>query len=1240
MIAVFLPPYAFRGVSAPYLWVFYRFLKVHDERIIFIVGEEYLPEHTNEQTAARWEFLESSQERLGYTIPTSEDISRHDVNFLSPKLFNELLSNNNGNPNATFKELLTQQIPALTSEIESILGNYKETIESVITWCNCPSLSAAASAFGIPVIHLELGPLRDPDYRSTMYVDFSGVNGNTEAQARYESLEEPINTTVSTRQLLDYFLTEKATKPAEAVDEQNLKVGVVLQVEDDSNLVAFGKSFDNRSALSYAQLNFPVNEVLVRSHPGSLFQVKPCDFAVDESENSVKFIEKCKTLLTINSSVGLEALLQSKTVEILGECSYKFIIEAESAKEQTDRLTFYLFAYLVPAGLAFDFNYIRFRIRSKNESDIVKYHLSHYSSDKSILERKESLKDMIEAEVHTQQITNLNKTIDERNKIIDERNKTVDELNKTVENLNKIIELRAADLNTLKQKVVSTEQQTVQLSSVIRQENKELEKQLQDALQNLKAVERLLFISQAHVDGLLKSTSWSITRPLRVIRNQLYRMHQLKKALSIARLHFGSPAVLGKKAFTIYRREGFSGVRARVRHLLEGSSALPTQSPVYRERSESREIHRHTSSVDIIVCVHNALADVKNCLESINCYTLPPFRLIIVDDGSAAETQEFLSDYAKKQGCVIHRNEIAGGYTKAANCGLRLSDAEYSVLLNSDTIVTPYWLERLLDCANSDSTIGIVGPLSNTASWQSVPEIFDANGDWTDNPLPKGLTIQEYADEVARESLRIYPKVGFINGFCFLIKRSLMTEIGIFDEEVFGRGYGEENDFCLRAAKAGWQLAIADDAYVYHAQSKSYSHERRMELSKAAGVNLANKHGQAIIDQQLNITANHPALEYIRKRTSLIEEKMETRKSLESFQGKRLLFVLPARTAGGGGNIILLEAAKLIANGVDAHIVNLRSNKEIFEANHPYNKVPVHYIYTPEELSEISQHFDAVIATLYLTVEWILPLVEQDSTQTFAYYIQDFEPDFFTEGSTEYIRAWNSYTLIDQMKLVTKTEWNRDILKQRLGVDCKVIGADFDDKEFRPDSTCRINSQSLTITAMVRPATPRRSPELTMRVLSRLKSTFGNSITIKTFGAEQSDPAYQDLSNDFQHECLGELNAAQVSHLLRTTDVFLDYSEFQAMGLTAMEAASSGAVNVGPINGGLSEVIIDSETGILVDTREEEMCFTKTCEIIRDAQRRINIGKKSLDITKYYPEQAALKLMTSLFNDDHAGVQR
>lgn len=1238
MIAAFLPPYAFRGVPAPYLWVFYKLLTVADEKIMFIIGEEYLPDRTNNTAADRWEFLESSQERLGYTIPTNDVVSKHDLRLLSPGLFNKLLLNNNGNPSATFEQLLTKSIPDLTSEIEDFLQSTTETVESIITWCNCPSLLTAAQRFDIPVLHLELGPLRYPDYQPTMYVDFSGVNGNTEARRRYESLETPINTKLSARELFNYFSTVQQLPSPESYNGKKFEAGVVFQVEDDSNLIAFGNGFDNRAVLSYAQLNAPSSALLVRSHPGSLFQVKPNGFAVDDSDNSIDFIQKCKSIITINSSVGLEAILQSKPVTVLGECSYKFIAEANSTKEQADRLVFYLFSYLVPAKLGFDFSYLRFRIRCKDEAQIINYHISAFSPNIQFSTSKESIKDMIETEVSAKRIDTLQKNLDERNQV-------VEILNKKLLELNGVIESHASDLRDTKQDLITANQKSSEISLALGKENEELGRQLKTTLhdlktaqQDLKAAERLLFISESRVDGLLASSSWRLTRPLRAVRNQLFRVSQLGKALSIARLHFGSPATLTKKAISIYRREGIRGLRARVRHLLE-SSTVPNVAPSHIERSKSREIQRHTSSVDIIVCVHNALADVKNCLESINCYTLPPFRLIVVDDGSSKETQDFLADYAKKQGCVLHRNNIAGGYTKAANCGLKISDADFSVLLNSDTIVTPYWLERMLACVNSNDRIGIVGPLSNTASWQSVPEIFDVNGDWTDNPLPPGLTIQSYADEIAKESLQIYPKVGFINGFCFLIKRELITEIGIFDEDVFGRGYGEENDFCLRAAKANWQLAIADDAYVYHAQSKSYSHERRMELSKAAGVNLANKHGQVIIDQQLNITANHPALEYIRQRTSLIIEKMETRKSLQFFQGKRVLFVLPARTAGGGGNIVLLEASKLIENGVDAQIVNLRSNKEIFEANHPNNNVPVHYITTPSALMDISKHFDAVIATLYLTVEWLLPLSKLDNKQTLAYYIQDFEPDFFPDGSTEYVRAWNSYTLIDEMKLVTKTEWNRKILKERLNIECSLIGADFDDSEFRPDAISRKNNQSLVIAAMVRPATPRRSPDLTMRILSRLKSTFGSLITIKTFGAAASSSEYQNLSNGFEHECLGELNSAEVSRLLRTTDVFLDYSAFQAMGLTAMEAAASGAVNVGPINGGLSEVIVEQETGVLVDTLDEEVCFAKTCEIIRDAQRRITIGKNSLGITKYYPEKVALNLMSVLFNSDTSEVQ-
>ncbi len=150
-------------------------------------------------------------------------------------------------------------------------------------------------------------------------------------------------------------------------------------------------------------------------------------------------------------------------------------------------------------------------------------------------------------------------------------------------------------------------------------------------------------------------------------------------------------------------------------------------------------VQPHQVSVDIIVCVHDALTDVQGCLEFIIRYTTPPYNLILVDDGSTQPTREYLDDFAFSQAALLLRNEQARGYTRAANQGLHASSANYVILLNSDTMVTPLWLDRLIACGELDPHIGLVGPLSNTASWQSIPEIYNAEGDWAENPLPEGF---------------------------------------------------------------------------------------------------------------------------------------------------------------------------------------------------------------------------------------------------------------------------------------------------------------------------------------------------------------------------------------------------------------------------------------------------------------------------------------------------------------------
>ena len=739
------------------------------------------------------------------------------------------------------------------------------------------------------------------------------------------------------------------------------------------------------------------------------------------------------------------------------------------------------------------------------------------------------------------------------------------------------------------------------------------------------------------INALLSSTSWRVTKSLRFCGSQVLRVKLFYRAFTLASHHTGNHKKTFIKAMEILKKEGVRGVRSRIRCLLECDlfQPLSKNSLNLSCKQTSKEVFRHLQSVDIIVCVHNALDDVTRCLESIIRNTYPPYHIIIVDDGSDQETKEYLERFVIGQPATLIRNTAATGYTKAANMGMRASHGDFVLLLNSDTIVPPRWLDRLIQCANTSEQIGIVGPLSNTASWQSVPLIMGANGDWADNPLPLGWSVYDYANEVARLSPRIYPRVGFLNGFCLLIKRKLINDLGVFDEKIFGRGYGEENDYCLRAIEKRWQLAVADDCYIYHAQSKSYSHEKRTELAKLAGDALAIKHGCSRIAHHLAMTQPHPALHYMRQRCTDIEKLSSLRAEAQRrFEGRRVLFLLPAKSAGGGGNIVLLEAACMRAFGVDAWVANLEMHRPLFEHSYPEQQVPVLYLHRPEDLPKVALDFDAVIATLYLTVFWMEPLAALTRGPTLGYYIQDYEPDFFAEGSSNYQTALASYTAIPDLRLFTKTNWNQQTLHNKLELMASVIGPSLDIDRFHPAPIIRSAGGAIKILAMVRPGTPRRAPEATMRVLERLAQHFGDRIQITIFGV---DPGSLELSTDsdnFVYGNLGEINARGVAAALAAADVFVDCSVFQAMGLTAMEAMASGVAVVGPVNGGLQEIIVDGHNGILVDTNHEENIVDAVSRLITDNELRARIQRNALEVLRYSPVVSSCKILDCLFLQD------
>ena len=249
--------------------------------------------------------------------------------------------------------------------------------------------------------------------------------------------------------------------------------------------------------------------------------------------------------------------------------------------------------------------------------------------------------------------------------------------------------------------------------------------------------------------------------------------------------------------------------------------------------------------VDIIIPIYNAIDDLKICLESIYKNTdLTKHRLVLVNDKSPDEKMKPFLDAQVRENVIVIHNEVNKGFSNNINIGMSQSDENDVILLNSDTVVTANWVEKMLECAYSSKEIGTVTPLSNNATLCSVPIDYD------ENQLPEGMSIDQMAELVEKCSLRKYPRISVAHGFCMMVKRDVIRTIGNFDAETFGRGYGEENDFCNRAEQMGFINVMCDDTYIYHSGTKSFVSKEKEEYMR--------QHEKILIDRyQKQMTNNH-----------------------------------------------------------------------------------------------------------------------------------------------------------------------------------------------------------------------------------------------------------------------------------------------------------------------------------------------------------------------------------------------
>jgi GT2 family glycosyltransferase len=223
--------------------------------------------------------------------------------------------------------------------------------------------------------------------------------------------------------------------------------------------------------------------------------------------------------------------------------------------------------------------------------------------------------------------------------------------------------------------------------------------------------------------------------------------------------------------------------------------------------------------VDVIVPVYKGYDETVACINSVlSTKNKTPSQLIVINDLSPDGRLAFKLQAMSKEGLfTLIENPKNLGFVATANIGLGLHKDRHAVLLNSDTEVYGNWLDRLVNAANKDNNIATVTPFSNNATICSFPEFNQ------DNQINSDVSAKKLDDLFSKLNHEKSVDLPTAVGFCMLIKREVLEGIGYLDEKRWGKGYGEENDFCLRASTQGWRHVLATDVFVQHHGSVSFS---------------------------------------------------------------------------------------------------------------------------------------------------------------------------------------------------------------------------------------------------------------------------------------------------------------------------------------------------------------------------------------------------------------------------------
>lgn len=597
---------------------------------------------------------------------------------------------------------------------------------------------------------------------------------------------------------------------------------------------------------------------------------------------------------------------------------------------------------------------------------------------------------------------------------------------------------------------------------------------------------------------------------------------------------------------------------------------------------------------DVIIPVYNSAEWVNLCIYALMNNTDMNLlnKIILVDDCSNIETERFLNNIKNKykDKIILSKNRENLGFVKTVNSGLKQSNADYVLLLNTDCLVADKTIEKLINNMEKDSNIGLMCPISSNAANLTL-EMFPGF-----SYMQMDKLLESKFKEMTFDACTVV-------GNCLMISRECLNKVGLLDE-AYGMGYGEETDYQFKAMKKGFKAKVAIDTYVFHKSEASFGNSPQKQERLKKNRDLFFSRWGNVYYKELNKYEVNDPIKYIL--SNLTEEDKKI--SIDS------CFYLAGIVQNAGGVHVVVDIVNnLIINGVNANI--------IYDTMGEYKEI---MLFNPIDRKNINKvDLKQIIATIYTSV-YIAKQISESRKIPLIYFVQGNET-YFENGGVYGITEL-SYKLADE--ILTISNYLKKELKDTFGYNSTVIKNTINYNLLnRKNTSKKAKSITLILRNMIM-----KGDWIALDIIKKLSNRYNNL----KINVVYMDP-YIEFPNIFNdtiefNKILGPIKRQDMISLLQNTDIYVDCSLSEGFGLTALEAIAAGAVPVVSNSMGVMEYMKNGVNGFVIKEVnvsdeyvnkigkliEEPDCFNKIKENLNDTAKKFDSDNSIKDYISYF----------------------